>query len=89
MRDEDLNWIKELIINHIHEKPVVEKFKNGIQQMLYKNYHKLRIINDILYYIDEDREGKEKAKYVVPENLVTVICKSVQTLEPFWRTFRN
>ncbi len=46
-KDEDINWIKELILEYNDEKPSINQFENKTQRMLFKEYERIRIIEDV------------------------------------------
>ena len=47
-KDEDIIWIKNLILKHKEKKPVITRFENNTRRIFFKEYNNLRIIEDLV-----------------------------------------
>ena len=56
-KDEEILWIKELILKHGDSRPKITEFANTEQRILYKQSSSLRVIQGILYSQSEDHNG--------------------------------
>jgi hypothetical protein len=65
-RDEDIQWIKNLILNYKGDKPLIKEFNNNIQRGLYKEYNNLRVVEKIVYRVTEDTNGYNRTQFVLP-----------------------
>jgi hypothetical protein len=54
LKDEDIQWIKHLIINNPIDKPIINQFKNEYQKIFYREYNNLYIVDNVLYRIIND-----------------------------------
>ena len=48
-QDEEIKWIKDLIVKNGQEKPKITEFINTNQRVFYKEYSKFQLIDNILY----------------------------------------
>ena len=66
-KDEDIQWIKNLILENGDTRPHLTKFKNETQRLLHKEYGNLRVIEDLVYrgqrWIYEDTICPNRASY--------------------------
>lgn len=70
MRDPDLKWVKDLLLEYKEKKPNVDKFANIEQRILFKEYDNLRVIDGIIYRAIEDETGHQYMQFVLPKHLV-------------------
>jgi hypothetical protein len=73
--DEDLAWIKKIILENENNKPIV-KGTTPIRRVLLKDYEDLEIIDGILYKIDETNQGI-KPKYCLPKDAIQSVLSQI------------
>jgi hypothetical protein len=78
-KDTDLKWIKEFILKCGDSKPQNIKFDNRMQQIIFKQYDNLRIIEGILYRMTEDINGYSITQLVLPKQIVQDVIKQIHT----------
>ena len=78
-KDEDIAWIKEMILCNKDERPKQKSFANKVQRELYKEYSKLRIIEGIVYRATEDQNGYSRIQFVLPKQAIRAVLDSVHT----------
>ncbi|CAF0900533.1 unnamed protein product [Brachionus calyciflorus] len=77
-KDPNLVWIMNLIKENGDNKPNINQFEKVEQRLLFKQYDKLRLIEDILYRMYEDENGFHVTKFVLPaQTLIKQIHSSV------------
>jgi hypothetical protein len=77
LKDEDIQWIKHLIINNPIDKPKINQFKNEYQKIFYREYNNLYIIDNILYRITNDKKGYKRTQFVIPKQITYEIIKYI------------
>ena len=65
-RDEDIMWIKELILINKDKRPKLNKIENSIRRCLYREYDNLRVLDGLVYRSTEDINGYNRMQYVLP-----------------------
>ena len=78
-KDPDIVWIKNLILDNIDNRPLIDTFENTIQRVLYKEYDNLRIIEGVVYRSSEDQNGLERLQFILPKHLVPIVLHKVHT----------
>lgn len=80
-KDEDIQWIKNLKIQHGDKKPNIKDFENENRRVLFKQFENLIIVNNTLYRNSEDRNGFKITQLVLPKqiskNLINQIHSSL------------
>ena len=78
-KDEDIIWIKNLILKHEDKKPVINQFDNEVRRILYKEYNNLRVIEDLVYRTAEDREGFMRTHFVLPKKITDRVIMQIHS----------
>ena len=78
-KDEDIMWIKNLILKHEDKKPVITKFENEVRRMFYKEYNNLKVIEGLVYRSVEDREGFMKTQFVIPNQVTDRVIRQIHS----------
>ncbi|RNA32062.1 Retrovirus-related Pol poly from transposon [Brachionus plicatilis] len=76
-KDSDIVWISSLIEKFGEEKPEIEKFENVEQRLFYKEYDKLRLVENVLYRMYEDKNGLLINQFVMPKQIEEKIIKHI------------
>ena len=76
-KDVNIVWIRELILRHGDDRPKVLLFTDVDQRILYKEYHKLRILNDLVYRQGEDFNGLTSVQLVISKEMVNGILDGI------------
>jgi hypothetical protein len=79
LKDTDIQWIKALILANGNERPKKKEFSNKIQQDLYREYHRLRIVDNILYRTSEDKNGYMRTQFVLPGQITRKVIEQIHT----------
>ena len=75
--DNDIVWIKDLIKKHADNRPDTSTFDNNIRGALFKEYTRLRLINNILYRETEDINGKKHLQFVLAKESLPGVMKLI------------
>jgi hypothetical protein len=76
-KDDDIQWIKKLIIENEDCKPTITKFNNQIQRQLYREYDNLIIVEDIVYRETEDRSGFKCTQFLLPKQILIEVIRYI------------
>jgi hypothetical protein len=79
LKDDDIQWIKKLILKHGDSKPTIKKFENTIRQILFKEYNKLRVVDNILYRTTEDTNGFIRTQFVLPKQMTNEVIEQIHS----------
>jgi hypothetical protein len=79
LKDDDIQWIKELIEKNGDQKPKINAFKNEIQQMFFREYENLRVIDNIVYITTEDTNGYNRTQFVLPKQITHEVITQIHT----------
>jgi hypothetical protein len=79
LKDEDIQWVKMLILKHGEKKPQINEFNNKTQRGLYREYNNLRIIDNILYRTKEDTNGFNRTQFVLPKQITTKVIEQIHS----------
>jgi hypothetical protein len=79
LKDEDIQWVKMLILKHGEKKPKINEFNNKTQRGLYREYDNLRIIDNILYRTKEDTNGFNRTQFVLPKQITTKVIEQIHS----------
>jgi hypothetical protein len=78
-RDEDIMWIKELILINKDKRPRLNKIENPIRRCLYREYDNLRVLDGLVYRSTEDINGYNRMQYVLPKNMIEKVLDKIHT----------
>ena len=78
-RDEDIMWIKELILINKDKRPKLNKIENPIRRCLYREYDNLRVLDGLVYRSTEDINGYNRMQYVLPKDMVEKVLDKIHT----------
>lgn len=78
-KDIDIQWIKDIISKHGDKKPVIKTFENKIRRTLFKEYYKIRIVEDIVYRVYEDSNGYMATQFIIPKQIIREVIKQVHS----------
>ncbi|RNA08199.1 Retrovirus-related Pol poly from transposon, partial [Brachionus plicatilis] len=76
-KDEDIQWIKGLILENGVQKPKISIFESPTRRILYKQYDHFTLVDGILYRHSEDRYGFKTTQLVLPKQVVERIVNQV------------
>jgi hypothetical protein len=76
-RDANLSWIIGQIKVHKDKQPSSVNIENKIQRKLIKQYKNLVLQNELLYYASEDELGMQILKFVIQQDSIKRIIKTV------------
>ena len=79
-QDEEIKWLKDLIVQHGTEKPKVTEFNNTEQRVFYKEYSNFQLIDNILYRQAEDQFGINQIQLVLPKKAIEEVLDKVHCL---------
>jgi hypothetical protein len=79
LKDDDIQWIKELIVKNEDQKQKINAFKNEIQQMFFREYDNLRVIDNIVYRTTEDTNGYNRTQFVLPKQITHEVITQIHT----------
>ena len=79
LKDDDIQWIKKLIITNADQKPIIKNFNNNIQKTFYREYERLRIVENILYRATEDVDGFNRTQFVLPKQVAAEVVEQIHT----------
>ena len=75
--DEEIIWIKELILKHGDSRPKITEFANTKQRILYKQYSSLRVKHGILYSQSEYHNGISRIQLVLPKKAIIEVLDKI------------
>ena len=75
--DEDIHWIKELMMKHKDDRQKFGKIINKVRKCLFKEYSNLRILDGIVYRLTEDICGFNRMQYVLPKQIVSKVLDKI------------
>ncbi|RMZ99021.1 Retrovirus-related Pol poly from transposon, partial [Brachionus plicatilis] len=78
-KDEDIQWIKGLILENGVQKPKISIFESPTRRILYKQYDHFTLVDGILYRHSEDRYGFKTTQLVLPKQVVERIVNQVHS----------
>lgn len=58
-------------------KPEIKNFENVIRRLFYKEYEKLRLVENVLYRMYEDNNGVLINQFVMPKQIEEKIVKHI------------
>ena len=76
-KDLDIVWISNLIEKNGENKPEIKNFENVIRRLFYKEYEKLRLVENVLYRMYEDNNGVLINQFVMPKQIEEKIVKHI------------
>ena len=79
LKDTDIQWIEALILAYGDEKPKRKEFNNKIQKDFYREYHRLRIVDNILYRTSEEKNGYMRTQFVLPGQITKEVIEQIHT----------
>ena len=79
LKDDDIQWIKKLILTNGDNRPRIKQFKNKDQRIFYKEYDKLRVVDNILYRTTEDTNGYSRTQFVLPKQITKEVVEQIHT----------
>ena len=78
--DEEISWIKNMILQNCDNKPKLDRFETPEQRVLYKEYNSLRVIDGIVYRQTEDKHGMNQVQLVLPKQKVIEVLDKIHKL---------
>ena len=78
-KDDDINWIKEIILEYGDERPTIKQFENRTQRLLYKEYDHIRIVEDVAYRICEDKDGFVTTQFILPAHITKQVIRQIHS----------
>jgi hypothetical protein len=75
--DEDIVWVRNLILQHKDDKPKLSTFANDTRRKLFREYDNLRVIEGLLYRSTEDINGYSRAQFVLPKKSVLGVLERI------------
>ena len=78
-KDEDIVWVKNLILTHKENRPKINTFSNAERKVFYKEYTNLRVIDGIVYRSIEDFDGHNRTQYVLPKQIIAKTLDIIHT----------
>ncbi len=79
LKDDDIQWIKHIIINNPIDKPRINQFKNEYQKIFYREYNNLYMIDNVLYRITHDKNGYKRTQFVLPKQIPIETKKQIHS----------
>ena len=73
--DNDIIWIKQLILDHGNSKPCIEENLNDVRKDLLSEYNNLIIVDNTLWRKKTDSQGRTIEQFVVPTNSIQEVLK--------------
>ena len=76
--DKDVQWIKDLVVQHQQDRPDINSFSNGVRKELFKHYDNYQVIDNVLYHC-QTRNGTTTTKYVLPSQLTDYTISQIHS----------